>query len=84
VQAPTANDAGAIADLVHELRDQAGLTDPGRPEQRQEMTAALGRCVLEVLPQAFELAVAADERRVETSSHCRRLGVYREQAVGLD
>jgi hypothetical protein len=58
-------DVGRVADALEEVGDEAGLADPGRAEQREESTGAIGDGVLVVAPEPLALALAADERRLE-------------------
>ena len=66
VEAPPAEDVARAADPREEVGDEAGLADTRGPEQGEEPARALGDRVLEVAPETFALALAADQRRVES------------------
>ena len=65
-EASPAQDGGSGLDLRGELFDQPRLPGSRRPQDREEMTGAVRRHPLERLSKQRQLAVPADDRRVES------------------
>ena len=71
-EASPAEDGGIGVDLRGELFDQPRLPGSRRSQDREEMTGAVRRHPLERLSEQRQLAVAADDRRVESPRGGRR------------
>jgi hypothetical protein len=84
VEATPAEDVRRVADSFEEVSDEARFADAGRPEQREEPARPVGDGILEVTAEAFALAPAADQRRVEPTRDRLRVGDHVEQAERLD
>ena len=69
-------------DRAGELLDETGLADSGLAEDGEELGAPLPRGALEGLAELGELAVAADQRRVEAPQEGRSPGEQLEQPPG--
>jgi hypothetical protein len=83
-QAPAAEDLGATGEADHELLDQPGLADAGRPQDREQLAGgvALGR--LEGLTELGELSIASHHRRVQATRDRRDHLADAEQTPGRD
>ena len=67
----TANEhACLVAQLGDELVHEPGLADPGGPENGEQVAGALGDRTSKGLIEQHQLAVSADQRRVESA--CER------------
>ena len=65
-QAAPADGAGLVSESRRQLGCESGLSDAGRPHERDEVTGTLRRDGCEDLPELAQLAFAPDERSVET------------------
>ena len=65
-----------------ELLRESGLADPGLAEDREEVGAPFAQRALERLAELGELAVAADQRRVEATQERRSARDELEQLPG--
>ncbi len=64
-QATAAEDVRSVRDALEEVRDEPGLPDACRPEQREEPARAVRDGVFVVAPEPLPLALATDERCLE-------------------